>query len=530
MIQVNVQARDAEAQATEPITSGSVGLPVSFRFSEDWEGMGKTAIFKGSGTFVDLALTGNCCTVPHEVLASAGGHLKIGVYGTRNQGQQVTPTVWADAGLIREGAAPSEIEPTPATESLVQQILEAAEAAESIAQSVRDDADAGEFDGADGQPGQTGPAGPGVPAGGSKGQVLKKKSAADYDTEWSDLGDCADVIITSASGSPASISDGADDKPVADLTVQIGPSLTGYTGAKIVRTGKNLCVVNDANIAKPSWYSGGWSGVSTSGENGITQTRSYLDGGTGGVYIPELPAGTYVVSMEEGSIDDCCMGLYYTTDGTDMAELLASSTALTRSGGKLYKSFTLPANKGFVIRPTGRSVVPKSFNHIQIEQGSTPTDYETPVWTEYAFDWQSAAGTVYDGELDVTTGVLTEGADTYQLTPTEVKTLLGDNVIWADAGDVTVRYRADTKLYVDTHGGGGGSSVEPYTSNPAALGTASPGSSSKYSRGDHVHAKPTASDVGAIAAPASANVGDFLVYTANGWAATTVPSAQGVNF
>lgn len=39
-----------------------------------------------------------------------------------------------------------------------------------------------------------------------------------------------------------------------------------------------------------------------------------------------------------------------------------------------------------------------------------------------------------------------------------------------------------------------------YTSNPAALGTASPGSSTSWARGDHVHPKPTysASDVGAL--------------------------------
>lgn len=36
-----------------------------------------------------------------------------------------------------------------------------------------------------------------------------------------------------------------------------------------------------------------------------------------------------------------------------------------------------------------------------------------------------------------------------------------------------------------------------YTSTPAALGTASAGSSSNYAKGDHVHAMPSASDVGA---------------------------------
>lgn len=38
---------------------------------------------------------------------------------------------------------------------------------------------------------------------------------------------------------------------------------------------------------------------------------------------------------------------------------------------------------------------------------------------------------------------------TYQLTPQEVKTLLGQNNIFADAGDVNVDYIADTKLYID---------------------------------------------------------------------------------
>lgn len=40
--------------------------------------------------------------------------------------------------------------------------------------------------GATGETGATGPAGPGVAAGGTKGQVLTKKSATDYDTEWQD--------------------------------------------------------------------------------------------------------------------------------------------------------------------------------------------------------------------------------------------------------------------------------------------------------------------------------------------------------
>lgn len=38
---------------------------------------------------------------------------------------------------------------------------------------------------------------------------------------------------------------------------------------------------------------------------------------------------------------------------------------------------------------------------------------------------------------------------TYNLTPTEVKSLIGINNVWSDAGDMDVEYRADTKLYID---------------------------------------------------------------------------------
>ena len=114
----------------------------------------------------------------------------------------------------------------------------------------------------------------------------------------------------------------------------------------------------------------------------------------------------------------------------------------------------------------------------------------------------------------------------------------------------------------------------PYTSNPAALGTASPGSSANFSRGDHVHQKPTytksdvglgnvdnvqqysatnpppypvssvngqtgavslsipstAADVGAIALPASPSTGDFLVYNGSAWAAVTMAEWQGGSY
>ena len=38
---------------------------------------------------------------------------------------------------------------------------------------------------------------------------------------------------------------------------------------------------------------------------------------------------------------------------------------------------------------------------------------------------------------------------TIQLTPTEVKTLLGEDNVWNDTGDTTVTYKADIQKYID---------------------------------------------------------------------------------
>jgi len=86
------------------------------------------------------------------------------------------------------------------------------------------------------------------------------------------------------------------------------------------------------------------------------------------------------------------------------------------------------------------------------------------------------------------------------------------------------------RALIEAGGGGGGGSVSPYTSDPAALGTASPGSSAKYARGDHVHPKPSAADVGAITAPSSPATGAFLVYNGTAWVAQTLSVWQGGSY
>ena len=126
MIIVRANARNATYISDDLITSGSVGIPVTFNLSEDFDGLSCIAVFEGSGVSIDVALMGDSCVVPHEVLATAGGYLRIGIYAANSEGTIVIPTVWAGSKMILRGTTPSEVDPSEPTPSWVAQVQEAA--------------------------------------------------------------------------------------------------------------------------------------------------------------------------------------------------------------------------------------------------------------------------------------------------------------------------------------------------------------------------------------------------------------------
>ncbi len=92
----------------EPVTSGSVNVyPVRFEFSSDWDGLTKAVMFQSGCAEKTLSLTGGACTIPPEVLDTAGYFLIAGVCG-KSGDSIVLPTVWANLGLIQEGAVSLE--------------------------------------------------------------------------------------------------------------------------------------------------------------------------------------------------------------------------------------------------------------------------------------------------------------------------------------------------------------------------------------------------------------------------------------
>lgn len=109
MIIIRADRAKAKAVNTELLTSGMVGPQVKFVFSNEWNGLNKTAVFRAGDVTIDVLdsqWNGNICTIPNECLATSGNTITVGIYGCNNDGDLIIPTVYARVGTVRVGANP----------------------------------------------------------------------------------------------------------------------------------------------------------------------------------------------------------------------------------------------------------------------------------------------------------------------------------------------------------------------------------------------------------------------------------------
>ena len=227
MFQIEVNTRQAIITEKELLTSGSVGIEAQFVFSDDWDGLTRTAVFRRDDEDLFYAFVldeDNKCTVPHEVLADAEAIVYGGAFGQNESGAITIPTVWVSLGAVKQGVTPgnsSSADPSPTQWAQIQGLAESAaqdaESARELAQSVRDDADSGAFDG---DQGPTGPEGPQGPQG-----------------EQGDPGITPDLGIGTVSTLPAGSQatatiTGTAEEPILNLGIPAGANgATGATGA-----------------------------------------------------------------------------------------------------------------------------------------------------------------------------------------------------------------------------------------------------------------------------------------------------------
>ena len=310
----------------------------------------------------------------------------------------------------------------------------------------------------------------------------------------------APAIWEDASGSIVHFEDGADDMPLRECVVQIEPvqsgsgdpspdnirPISGWTAAKVTRTGRNL--VETVPVDRTG------AGITfTTNEDGTVRAvgtstaTAWWKGATTRANWRFLKAGTYILTGGKSSTKM----LYI------VGQMIDGTPINNKTIGNVYDigsglTFTLPKDSwlNYQIQISSGQTVDEIYYPMIRLASSTATAYEPYHGETYDIEFPSEAGTVYGGTLDVTNGVLTvdrsqiasyagetlpstwisdrdvysagatptTGAQvvyelatpqTYQLTPTEIRTLLGQNNIWADTGDTAVTYRADTKMFVE---------------------------------------------------------------------------------
>lgn len=122
------------------LTVGMVGAEVEFDFSEEWDGLGKLAVFRSDGSRDVIVDENGVAVVPHEILATPGMDVEVGVYAVREDGTTwpaPTPFCKLTRNGIAEGADPSGDESYPPTPEVGEQAVAMAGAALAAAEEAK---------------------------------------------------------------------------------------------------------------------------------------------------------------------------------------------------------------------------------------------------------------------------------------------------------------------------------------------------------------------------------------------------------
>lgn len=124
MFKLYARKNELVLKQKETLTSGSVHVnEAEFTFSDDWDGLARTAVFRAGEEVRQVALDGTGrCVIPWEALAKAGRTVDAGIYGSASGGEIVLPTVWAHLGTVLEGTARGK-DAQPPTPDLWEQKL-----------------------------------------------------------------------------------------------------------------------------------------------------------------------------------------------------------------------------------------------------------------------------------------------------------------------------------------------------------------------------------------------------------------------
>ena len=260
------------------------------------------------------------------------------------------------------------------------------------------------------------------------------------------------AVLEDASGDIVTITDGAEGMPVQSLITHFEPvqegsgdpspnnirNIIGWNAVSVTGAGKNL--FGGETLADR------FQSVMTVTRDDDARTISFRAADAGGkVFFNDFKPDTRYTIILYGRNNTAVTNTYIRyPDGT------TGKAPFVESGSDCYAVYTTDAGKSVEAfmgsYSNGTTVL--YYDKCGIFEGVlTEADL-----AEYQGKTLTAAlpETVTEGEYDWVNGMLTKpDGSTVQLTPQQVDTLKGVNNIWSNAGETTVTYAADTKLYID---------------------------------------------------------------------------------
>jgi len=116
MLTIRFSGAEGKITEQEVLTSGMIGRQIRLEFTQDWNGLARTAVFTAGNVTRDVLCTGETVAIPAEVMEKPLVPLYVGVYGVGADGLPAIPTVRVNCGEIKPGVDPSGdpgTEPTP---------------------------------------------------------------------------------------------------------------------------------------------------------------------------------------------------------------------------------------------------------------------------------------------------------------------------------------------------------------------------------------------------------------------------------
>ena len=226
-------------------------------------------------------------------------------------------------------------------------------------------------------------------------------------------------VYGKSSGNIATFDDGGDNKPLKSLKCAINPvqsgsgdpspsnvrPISGWTGANVTRCGKNLVDVSNG-VVDGNYYA----------PDGTTTHTSYV------IVIPRrfIKNGTYKLSWKTGLSGAYMRINAVTKDGNFISRLITSDTS--------PQTLNISEDTYIQLAYDYSAVTPIRIYDVQIEDGSTVSDYHTYNGQTYPITW-SEAGEVFGGYVDYERKKLVVNRAEYDITSTRNLSQNGEDII-----------------------------------------------------------------------------------------------------